>query len=1762
MKYLFATLLFLAAFTAQTSAAIWYVNPNGSDANTGDSWGAAFQNVQTAISASTDGDEIWVAEGTYLPTLMWAGNTNRHRTFFVNFDVKLFGGFTGAETMRDQRDWVAHPTILSGDLGVQDNFSDNAYHVVWINGRSSAMELDGFTITKGMCDGLNSNVNDRGAGIYNTAENYNSTPTIRNCTVTGNFGGSFGYGAGMYNYGAHDASATLTDCTFFGNAETEDGGAMYNYAASQGIASPVLTNCAFTNNSAGYGGAVANKAEYGGVCAPVLTNCTFNNNYALVNGGAMFNWDNISAPVLNNCTFSTNSAGNQGGAIFHQAEILTLNNCSLNNNTAENGGGLLVLAGGVLATDCTFSGNTATMTSGGAVDIWGFPSEAFTFLRCTFSDNSATNGGAVSLDIDYTLTLEALFDRCTFSGNSATNGGALYTAGSHDAGTLNVTLLNCRLFDNTAGERGGAFCSGGNYGSGFSKMYHCTFYNNTATLGGGAVGTSNYIANQPTPSLHNCIAWNNSSTFGQTVNGQGGVLIQYSLIQESGCPTGAGCGVSLYNLDPLFINVAAHDFHLQSNSPAKNTGANVPVTQDFDGTSRPQGPAFDMGAFEVPVVCPPGPVVFVDKDATSGADNGTSWGDAFVHLQDALDAAADCPGTVEEIWVAEGTYLPTAMWAGNTDRHKTFFVNHDVKIFGGFDGTEILRDERDWVAHPTILSGDLGVANNMADNTYHVVWIEGRSSAMELDGFTITKGKLHHSDQIHSWGAGIYNNADHQASTPTIRNCTITGNEGNTNTRGAGMFNKGYFGDASPTMTDCTFSNNTVPGNSNGGAMYNYAFGPTGIASPVMTDCAFTNNYAAFRGGVLYNSVENSGTCAPVLTDCTFTGNTTTYQSGGAIYHVGQELTLDNCTFTNNSAFIGGAIGVTQGFVTATDCSFLGNSAPANSGAVSISGADVTSTFTRCTFSNNSTPAKGGAVTVYSSFGSTLVVAFDRCTFSNNSAANGGAVYTSGISDANLIVTLYNCRLFGNTATGRGGALCSGRNDGLGYTLCVNSTFYNNTAPQGGGGAMGTLDVRPNQAVPALINCIAWGNSSTFGQTAGGQGGLSIEFSLIQEAACPTGATCGNGMIYNKNPLFVNAAANNFHLQACSPAVDMADMGYSPAIDFDNMARPQNGGYDMGAFEYVGVPCLPEAKCKNSTVNLSAAGTVSVPAGSIDNGSTGCELQFQINNQSAHIYTCANVGANVATLTVTDCNNNTDDCTATVTVVDNIAPTITCPGPVSVSCTGNAPVNLASVTANDNCGSPAKSHVGDVSSNQTCVNRKTITRTYRATDGSGNSITCAQIITVYDDVKPNFSSLPANVTVQCNSVPAAGSPAASDGCGGTVTIAYNGQTTVPGACLDAYTITRQWTATDACGNTKTATQRITVVDTQKPNFTGTPANITVQCSAIPNPATPTATDNCDAVVAITYNGQTTTAGTCANAYTLTRTWTATDNCGNTRTITQRIAVVDNGKPVFTSFPENTTITCNETPPAVGNPTASDGCGNTTVTYLGQSSTGGSCPGNHQLKRTWRATDACGNSTVATQTIQVSDVGAPEFTSVPGPLTIECTDPLPPLVNPTATDACSGYVHITFLGNAASGSGCSADYIITRTWRADDLCGNTATTTQVVTVLGNNYGEEGTENRDAIRQPTEDGRPLVSSIRVHPNPTTDRVWLDLTDYAGEAITVSIFSDLGQLIWENRIPAVEDLKMSVSLLEAGAKAGMYTVSVNSACGVMAKRMVLVE
>src|SRR6185436_14102591 len=153
-----------------------------------------------------------------------------------------------------------------------------------------------------------------------------------------------------------------------------------------------------------------------------------------------------------------------------------------------------------------------------------------------------------------------------------------------------------------------------------------------------------------------------------------------------------------------------------------------------------------------------------------------------------------------------------------------------------------------------------------------------------------------------------------------------------------------------------------------------------------------------------------------------------------------------------------------------------------------------------------------------------------------------------------------------------------------------------------------------------------------------------------------------------------------------------------------------------------------------------------------------------------------------------------------------------------------------------------------------------------------------------------------DITVECDAVPAAANPTATDNCDTNVSITYN-ETQTNGPCLDSYTLTRVWTARDNCGNTSTQSQVVTVQDVTPPVLAGVPADITVECDAVPAPANPTATDNCDTNVSITYN-ETQTNGPCLDSYTLTRVWTATDNCGNSTTESQVVTVQDTQSPIL------------------------------------------------------------------------------------------------------------------------------------------------------------------------------------------------------------------------------------------------------------------------
>lgn len=227
-----------------------------------------------------------------------------------------------------------------------------------------------------------------------------------------------------------------------------------------------------------------------------------------------------------------------------------------------------------------------------------------------------------------------------------------------------------------------------------------------------------------------------------------------------------------------------------------------------------------------------------------------------------------------------------------------------------------------------------------------------------------------------------------------------------------------------------------------------------------------------------------------------------------------------------------------------------------------------------------------------------------------------------------------------------------------------------------------------------------------------------------------------------------------------------------------------------------------------ATYSTTASG---IPTPTLSYSFSGATTGSGSGNGSGSFF---NVGITTVTVTATNSCGVTD-CSFTVTVQDTEAPVITCPAPVTVSCAGEVPAaDITAVTASDNCTGTVITHVSDVISNQTCDNRYTITRTYRATDAANNTVTCTQIITVNDQTPPSITCPPAIVVCGAAAVPAADITSVtgvSDNCGGTVTITHVSDVSSCTTCTTTpYTITRTYRATDVCGNYTECTQLITV----------------------------------------------------------------------------------------------------------------------------------------------------------------------------------------------------------------------------------------------------------------------------------------------------------------------------------------------------------------
>jgi len=461
----------------------------------------------------------------------------------------------------------------------------------------------------------------------------------------------------------------------------------------------------------------------------------------------------------------------------------------------------------------------------------------------------------------------------------------------------------------------------------------------------------------------------------------------------------------------------------------------------------------------------------------------------------------------------------------------------------------------------------------------------------------------------------------------------------------------------------------------------------------------------------------------------------------------------------------------------------------------------------------------------------------------------------------------------------------------------------------------------------------------------------------------------------------------------------------------------------------------------------------------MDNCDANVSIEFAESNEPG---ICANSYTLVRTWIATDNCGNTAIGTQRISVGDNTPPVISgVDADLTIEC-GATPPAASTAIATDNCDANVQVELSEVTGNVTdCTSSYTITRTYIATDDCGNTAQAQQVITVTgDNTNPTLVGVPSNVDYECQdgNIDNVANVTATDNCDPNVDISFD-EIITPGACAGAYTITRTWIATDDCGNTAIGTQTITVSDAVAPTLAGVPANVLLDCGdALPQPANVTASDNCDTNVEVTYNEVIDGAVDCQNSYTVVRTWIATDACGNESVGTQTITITgDNTAPTLVGVPNDVTFGCASVQDVPqGLVTATDNCDANVDIDFTEFQEAGSCPQEYIVTRTWIAIDDCGNSAVGVQRVFIGDSAPPLLVGVPNDVSIECGQDSPEIPTVTALDDCSANVQVEYSESAANdNTDCTASFQIIRTWTATDECGNVATSTQTISIGGDN-----------------------------------------------------------------------------------------------------------
>ena len=437
-----------------------------------------------------------------------------------------------------------------------------------------------------------------------------------------------------------------------------------------------------------------------------------------------------------------------------------------------------------------------------------------------------------------------------------------------------------------------------------------------------------------------------------------------------------------------------------------------------------------------------------------------------------------------------------------------------------------------------------------------------------------------------------------------------------------------------------------------------------------------------------------------------------------------------------------------------------------------------------------------------------------------------------------------------------------------------------------------------------------------------------------------------------------------------------------------------------------------------------------------------CQWTVSLNFVPTETVACEGVTIRTYAITVSDNCGNTTIESRSVYIHDQAPPTFSSvPPSLTLSCADA--LILESATYDCEMGMTYIED-GEVSY-PNCSGSFVQTQTYSLTDMCGATANASRVITVEDNIPP-ILDVPEDIFVSCPEVPVLELATAFDECTNENLEVLEEIETVVSNC-GLITLVRTFSATDACGNTATGLQTITVSDTTSPVFSFIPSDFDFDCAdAIPSDEElgyATATDECSDVL-ITLN-EVITNGDCPLSYLRERVFTAVDECGNSVSTTQRITVTDITAPQIVLSADTVFAECGGT--LVNNPPEiMDDCSEFTVTssisYLPE----GTCLGQAISTFTYVATDVCGNSSTATKTVVITDNIAPVFSSFPADTVLSCDVEIP-LELPEFYDECSTSSIIETVSEELGD--CPGERNVTRTFTISDPCGNTDTRIQSI-----------------------------------------------------------------------------------------------------------------